>query len=546
MPQVQGGYNPGAEALRTTAAPNLQAVQERFDPRQSKAFQLAEALGKAQPQIDKFSEDMAAEKRRKEILDTMQIPAFQLKAKQELGDGVIDAVQAKRLFPGVSETIIARTNDGLGAIWGRENVQGLIDGVNADANLIQDPAKRAAYIKEKKNELIAKLPKDNPYYISGALDAINKEVGSFENKWQSQSAAYQIEVQTKDFSGKVVEAITSDNPEEALTKLDETWKVSSALDNNTRNALVVKSITQQAYATNDVNLLKKIPTRFLNSETRAQIATTNTKIVEKKMSDYRFVKTMETDKREEDIRSGKNNILSRFTKGEAVDPAEFQNSPELFNFAISVKDSPRLPSSLSAGNSQKVRTAILNQATLSGMDENKLIAEIQTNKALNPNDREKLINELPKLIEGNLAMNDDMVKSSLNLRLEARMKALESSPNSLVQKMVTGTNLRSQVMRNFDVNIRNGFQSYYEDNQKWPTGRAKQDIVDRETDRAEALLEKLTDPKNIGKPEGSPSATARTPAPTAAPVRIKDAAEYSKLPSGATYITPDGVTKRKP
>ena len=45
MARVQVGYDPRAEALQTTASPNIQAVKASNDPRASSAFQLAEALG---------------------------------------------------------------------------------------------------------------------------------------------------------------------------------------------------------------------------------------------------------------------------------------------------------------------------------------------------------------------------------------------------------------------------------------------------------------------------------------------------------------------
>lgn len=45
MPRVQVGYDPRAEALQTTAAPNIKTEQARFDPNASKAYQLAAALG---------------------------------------------------------------------------------------------------------------------------------------------------------------------------------------------------------------------------------------------------------------------------------------------------------------------------------------------------------------------------------------------------------------------------------------------------------------------------------------------------------------------
>lgn len=45
MARVQVGYNPRPEGLQTTAAPNVLTEKVRFDPRESSAFQLAEALG---------------------------------------------------------------------------------------------------------------------------------------------------------------------------------------------------------------------------------------------------------------------------------------------------------------------------------------------------------------------------------------------------------------------------------------------------------------------------------------------------------------------
>lgn len=45
MPRVQVGYDPNPEGLQTTAAPIVQAIQARYDPNASKAFQLFSALG---------------------------------------------------------------------------------------------------------------------------------------------------------------------------------------------------------------------------------------------------------------------------------------------------------------------------------------------------------------------------------------------------------------------------------------------------------------------------------------------------------------------
>lgn len=548
MPRVQVGYNPGAEALQTTASPNIQAVKAQYDPRSSSAFQLAEALGKQQPLLDKFNEDLKADKRRQEVLDTMKVPAFVAQAQREIGDGVIDGVQAGKVAPNTSVTVNARTNDGLGSEWGRKNVQGLIDSVNADAALIQDPTKRAAFIQQKKAELIAQLPKDNDFFVSGALVAIDKEINSFENRWQAKSTAYAVEVQTKDFSGKVVEALASANPDEALLKLDQTWKTSSALDNNTRNKLVVDTITQQAYGDRNGALLDKIPQRFLNSETKAQITKVRAQIQELKMVDYRAVKTLEADQREASLRSGKTDIVKRVAAGQNFDPAEFRDNPELYQFAVTMREAPRLPAAQSSANLQRVRQTILSQATVDGVDANKLMDDALKNPLLNPADREKLVTEMPKLVEGMVAMNDETVKSAYTTRIGASLE--EAAKNPLI---VLSPTLRSRTVNLFDQQVRQGFNAFYEEKGTWPTGGFKTKIVDEAVKATEAFMasQLQVGGRAGGAATGSPKNEAsgvvtRPAAAPAAPVKIKDAADYNALPSGATYITPEGVTKRKP
>lgn len=549
MPRVQADYAPGAEALRTTAAPNIQTVQARFDPNESKAFQLASVFAKAEPTIDKIKEEQASEQRRKEILDTMGIPAVVARAQLEHGSGVVTAVQAGVVPPNQSTIVTARTDEALGTEWGKKNVQPLINSVMNNASLIQDPVKRADYIKEERSKLLGQLPKDNNFFVSGAVASMDKELNQYENTWQRQSSAYVTEVQSKDFSGKVSEAIKSPDPDKALLDLDASFKQTSALDDVSRNKLVVDTFTQEAYAARNPDLMNKIPDRFLNAETKAKIQKTRAAIQEVRSSEYSFTRRVDADKREDQIRTGKADILKRFAAGQPVDPAEFKDNPDLNAFTISVMNNPRKPAAESSANAQRIRTSILNQSTVQGLDQNKVIDSLMNNKDLNPNDREKLINEIPKLIEGTIAMNDDMVKSAYSTRIGASLEEAAKNPLSKIRPT-----LRSQTVNLFDQSIRQGFTAYYETAHgdipkgNWPTGHAKQDIVDRAVDKTEKFMHDQL--KFNSDPAPAAAATTRTPAPAApaptGPVKIKTDADYNSLKPGTTFVGPDGVTRRKP
>lgn len=527
MPRVQVDYDPRAEALQTTAAPNIQTIKASNDFRSSKAAQLAEALGKAGPQIDKMQEDLDRKKREKDILDAMRIPAIVARAKQESADGTIPLIQEGKKEPGLSEINNARTEDAKGVDWAKTNVARIIGEVDKNAEFITDPEKRRAYIAEEKKKLLAQIPKDRDYFLSGASNTIEKEFEQADNGWNKKSNAHMLEVQEKDFSGKVSDAMKADNPDEALKLLDNTWKVSSMIGNVRRNELVVNTFTQEAYGQRNPDLLNKIPERFLNAEAKAKIVKTRASIQEIKVSEYSFDKRLATDRREETIRSGKTDILKRFNSGGRVDPAEFAETPELQQFAISVMNDPRRPAAESAANAQRLRSSILNRATTEGVDENSIINEVLKNTYLNPSDREKLINEVPKLVEGMIAMNDDMVKSAYSTRIGASLE--EAAKNPMV---VLSPTLRSRTVNLFDQTIRNGFNAYYEENGKWPVGKFKRDIVDSAVDTTEKFMENQLKPANKRDPAttGAPAAAPKpaTPAATGRPVPTQNDIDYVK------------------
>lgn len=513
MPRVQVGYDPRAEALQTVASPNIQTEQARFDPNASKAFQLAAALGKAQPVIDKFMSEYEHKKQQEEVL---KIPAFIAKAQRELGDGTVKAAQNNEIAPSSSSVVNARVNDGLGAEWGRKNVQPLIDSIMQNADLQTNAEARAAAIKEGRAKLLDQLPKNNDFFVSGAITAIDREIGQRENQWQNQTAQYHKEVQVKDFSGKVVDAMRTGDPAKALEALDATWKNSSSLNNLERNKVVVDTVTQQAFAADDPSLLDKIPTRFRNAETDAQIKKTKILIQEKRMQTVRDAKFLTDFEREEQTRKDTMEMINAAADGKPIDPSKYRDRPDSYQKALTIKDADRMPAAQSAANYQKVRTGILNGATTVGLDQNKVVDDILANRNINNADKRKLIEEVPRLIEGTIAMNDDMVKSVYSTRVGASLDALEKSPNARISNIVTGTNLRGNAVKMFDQGIRMGFNAYYEENGKWPTGKAKQDIVDAQVDKTEAFIANQV--KLGGTQAGAPG---EAPAPAAKPTAAK-------------------------
>lgn len=549
MPRVEVGYAPGAEALQTTASPNIQTVQTRFDPNESKAYQLAAALGKAQPVIEKFNEDWERKKLQEQILKE----GFYKQQFAKDSTGPVTAAQVGERFPETVPIVRARVAEGVGAEHAKTAVQAVIDEINNNAELSTDAGKRAEFIKQKKAELFKNIPADkagNEFYISGFNSGVEKELGQWENGWQRKSAEYYRDVQSKDFSGKVVDALNAQDPGKALEELDAQWKSTSSLSNLDRNKLVIDTTVKQAFASDNPALLDKIPTRFLNAETRAQVAHTKLQIQEARMTTIRNAQTIQNIQREEDTRKAKVEMIEKMAKGEDINPALYRNNPDAFQFALSSKELSIIPESVSQANVQKARAAILSGSTTQGLDQNAVIDSLLANKNISPKDRADLIKEVPKLIEGTIAMQDDMVKSVYSTRIGSQLDQLGASQNARISNIVTGTNLRGNAVKMFDMGIRNSFYAYFQENGKWPTGFAKQKLVDEVADKTDQFIQNQikiggtpTDKVDVGTPPQQPQAKPQA-APTGA-VKINNDAEYNALKPGTLFVGPDGVTRRK-
>jgi hypothetical protein len=94
MPRVQVGYTPGAEALQTTAAPNIQTQRVANDPGSLKAVQLAEAVASpsAQQQFDVLSKKLIAEEREKAISEARNMSNEEI--EKQIKDGSILPIQS--------------------------------------------------------------------------------------------------------------------------------------------------------------------------------------------------------------------------------------------------------------------------------------------------------------------------------------------------------------------------------------------------------------------------------------------------------------------
>lgn len=528
MPRVQVGYDPRAEALQTTAAPNIATEQARFDPRASSAFQLAEALGKAQPVLDQFQQDYERKKAKEELLQNMKIDAYREQFKRDKGDGAVTQAQIKERFPETVPVVQARVAESIGLDFGRRQINSVIDEINKDDTLRLDSVKRNEYLKKKRDEIVGNLGKDNEFYSAGVIKGIDQEIRGWENGWQRDTANYHTKVQGEAFANEVGQVLAAGGD---LTEVDKKWGASSSLNNAERKKLVVDTVIAKAYADDNPALLAKVPTVFLNDEYKKQLKQAELQLQQIRIGKVRDARFLEQGAREDATRGAKTEMIQTVARGGQVDPGKYRNDPEAFNYAMQLKDAGRLPDVVSVGNATKVRTAILNGSTVGTMSQNQVIDQVMANPALNPKEKQALIADVPKLMEGMILLKDEGVQTAMSTRIDARLKVLEGSTNAKIQSMITGGNLRATAMQLFQQDLESSFTAYFEDNKQWPVGKAKQDIIRNATEKTERLIEEMTRIGTSPAPTGPGAAPTRggpTPPAPARPVPTQADIDYVK------------------
>jgi hypothetical protein len=467
-------------------------------------------------------------------------------SKDHKGRAVSQA-QVQERFPETVPVISSRIAEALGERAGKEQFQSAIDAVASDDSLRLDSAARGAFLAKKRAELTANVGQGNEFYGAGLVSAMDKALARHEINWQTETAAYHEKVQAEQFTAMAVEAFTSADVAKGLLHLDETFKVSSSLNSQERNKLIVDAAIDHAFATKDESILAQIPLRFLNVDSKAHLEKARVQMIDRRMGDTRMAQELVETRRKEEYRALQLKVIDDVVNGKVIDPAAYRDTPEGYAFALQMREVSRVDGSTSQANAMTIRNEILTASTVGSAGSlQELTSQLATDRRLNPTERQALIKELPKLIEGRNLMADDMVRQPITDRLNPRLTALEQSTNSLVQTMVTGRNPRSEVMKGYDGDIRRSFTAEYEQTGKWPTGHRKLELIDQAVDRAEKLLESLTRINGMSSPPAAPrpapmAPAAAGPAPTgtrnAPPLtRPQEVYKGRRLPVGVTKL----------
>lgn len=549
---VQRGSSQGV-ALRPSAAPVDSYVSVGPTPDVSSDTQrLASALAQLNPAIGQVA---AIHQRATEQDQLVKLRYYTEQFMKDKQTGAVNATQVKEMFPELVPTVAARIAQATGEVearrWVQDQIQTILESDDIRLNTQNRHAALEA-IREEARGLIG----DNEFYGTGFLTQLDSSLREFETSWMRETAAHQEALQMESFGNHVADVLLNGGD---LLELDAQWKESSSLNNLERNAVVVNTAVAQAVATGNEALLDRVPERFLNAETKAQLLDAKDKIQQSRYTQRVRQRQMQQWAREDSIRNGKIDILRRISEGDELNPSEFYHTPELFEYAMRLNSEPVLNETVSIRNAENLRSTILRASTAGGYmeafkddpsfamtfaDEDEVSEEglrdyIMNRNDLNPAQKQALITEVPTLMEGVSFVRNPDFDTHFENTLGNDLKVFgQSVPGQALQTM--GVNVQGAVQNAYRDRLRNEVIAHIEENGEVPRGTVKLEIMQRAEEAANRRLQYFQQNYQSLMQESAQQMTGRSEASRAtAPQRA--APEPSNTGDDNTIVLPNGV-----
>ena len=531
--------------LRPAAAPVNRYAPPPVPSQDTRLKQLADALSSLNPVLQEWG---ARREEQKTNEQKLKIPAYLEQIKRDWKGGKIDAVQVGELFPETVPTIRMAIAEAYGERSGTDAFSKVIEAVNNNEELRFDTDKRKAFIEGERKRLFAEIGGDNDFYSSGFVSAFDKQVASWDLGWQRQTADKHMEVLGDKFNEDAFNAFMNGGAD-ALLQVDATWDKTGGLHRTTRNKIVVERITQEAYDRGDSSLLDRLPARFLNSETKVALSKGKAQIEQKMRSDWSFGKQLEDYNRQEQTRQGMIQIYRDAASGKQIDLRQYIENPELMRVAddVRTKNFHTTPPDSTARKTQIMQAIVLGSTfgdvrhlginrsdfTLDGLSK-----AIMSDKVLTTQDTVELLDNLPKLMQGSVVMNDTSVKYVYDTIIKPQLDVADKTVISRMNNALGGTtSVHVKANEMFQKSVYNQAQADFVKTGEWPKHHRLIEIAQQAGRETNGWLLYYTNIANVeavraqtAKEKAAQNATASPATPASAPTAPPAASPSKTLP----------------
>lgn len=488
--------------LAPAASPVSTYVRPMVPPEDQSLGQLADALSSIQPRLEKWA---AANKDSLEKEQMAKLRYYTELFMKDKETGGVTAAQVKKVLPELVPTVAAKIADVTGKLEARKWVEGEIQGILEDDSVRLNTSARQEAIQGIRAKAMGVIgSQENDFYGDGFLKQLDASLGQYEVTWLQETAKHHEDVMKEGLSNEVLDTIMSGGD---VSAIDSVYKNSSMLDNKERKEVIFKTYLDYAYAAGDMDVLDKIPNKFLNAEYKADIMKAKLQIQDMKWDQFRKTKELDKFVRTREIRQGKINGLEIFVRDGYVDPSPFRNQPQVYDYLTALNRQPRVRDAESTATATKLRTYVQAAGTTGDwvkafandpglatafkanedVSMEALIDHVSGRTDLNPEEKMAFIRDIPRLMEGVNWMRDPDTTAVYRTVEKELTDYLSSIPGGVLKKM--NTTPRSQLESVFYTTLRSGMNNFADEHDgKLPIGQEKEKIVDKANQAAEKYL----------------------------------------------------------
>lgn len=333
-----------------------------------------------------------------------------------------------------------------------------------------------------------------------------------------------------------------------LSGLDEIYAKTSGINPARRREIIVDSVVKYAVDSGDESILDRLEADTVNKETgQSYLLESHRSKIEKARSDLADVKyrrftqnlTLQEKAREEENRMWRNDMTTRYLKGQPIDLVKDATGPDGLvdstkrKFLDDLENSARVSSLDSAEASSNFEDALLSASTFGGsfkdLFKNDIVLgpivqnggspspdeirdHIIRRTDINPADKEKLVAKVDTLLQGVSLMRDPDIstayKEGVGMDVDAFIKNVQNTP--VVYKNPT---LASSVQNAYMGEIKRQVKADIEDGKGVPRGNRKLEIIDKAQEKAKAKLQEFFPKDNQASNTPAPNNTPQPSPP---------------------------------
>lgn len=331
-----------------------------------------------------------------------------------------------------------------------------------------------------------------------------------------------------------------------VSSLEAIYSKTSGINPVRRRELIVDSAIEVAMSTGDSSILDRLEEGTLNPETgqnflldehRAKIEKARQDVADLKYRRFTQNLTLQEKVREEENRMWRNEMTTRYLKGQPIDFVKDATGPDGLvdstksKFLEDLEKSSRVSSLESAEASSNFEDALLSASTFGGSYKNLfnndlILGPIVQNGGspspdqirdhiirrtdINPADKEKLVAKVDTLLQGVSLMRDPDISTAYKEGVGSDVDGFLKNP-IYTDVVLDNPTLASSVQTAYMGEIKRQVKADIEDGKGVPRGNRKLEIIDKAQEKAKAKLQEFF-PKN--KQADSTPAPNNTPQPS--------------------------------